>query len=248
MFTPTQMQPGTKYPTHRSGTLAIVDYIDPVEVLVVFINTGYQKTTTLKHIVTGNVHDPVIGKPDMIVGTIHQTTRSGKIKILKFHNAAVVGIEFIDTGNTKTVTRHAILSGKVKDKNKGLTIEQVVARRKLEVCKEALDAAVKEEVEAREECNRLDRMAAAKDSVVQVDWLDEFIATCIEDDILSLKDIANLLPEDKKISLTRLGKVMKEINKYLAVSTHKGILWVLYDIDTYKAMRPAELLRTYLAQ
>ena len=248
MFIPAQLQPGVEYPTHRSGTLSIVEYTDPDEVLVVFVNTGYQKNTTLKHIVTGNVHDPVLNKPDMIVGTIHNTNKSGEIKILKFLNANTVGIEFVDTGNTKTVARQEILSGKVKDKNKGLTKEQAVARRKLAVCKEALDAAVKEEVEARAECNRLDRMAAAKESVVQEDWLGEFIETCIEEDILSLKDIAKRLPEDKKIGLVRLGKVMKESNKYLAVSTHKGILWVLYDIDTYKAMRPAELLRTYLAQ
>jgi len=52
---------------------------------------------------------------DMIVGSIHETKFSGKVKVLDYKNKNSVEILFIDTGNKKTVPSRLIRLRTIKD-------------------------------------------------------------------------------------------------------------------------------------
>lgn len=56
-------------------------------------------------------------KYDMTVGTTFQTNRSGKIEIMEYKNAHEVVVQFLDSGNLKTVRAHNIRTGNVFDRD-----------------------------------------------------------------------------------------------------------------------------------
>ena len=108
---------GEIFNTQSFGQIEVIDYIKSTEVLVKFLESGFEKLTTASNVVKGRLRDDsrLKYKSTLKIGSLHPTNQYGDVEIISLTSCHEVVIKFIDTGSITTVRPSDLLLGAIRD-------------------------------------------------------------------------------------------------------------------------------------
>lgn len=104
---------GNVYRTTKSGDALVIQCCGRGEVLVRFLNTGFEKSVSLKYLKLGKVLDPT-AKRFNLLGEFFQTKNGGVCKIVEYVSSREVLVEF-ECGYKKWCEYSQLKNGNVKN-------------------------------------------------------------------------------------------------------------------------------------
>lgn len=108
---------GDIFNTKRFGQIEVIDYIKSTEVLVKFLDSGFEKLTTASSVVKGALRDDSRMKYKSVlkVGSLHTTNNYGNVEVISLNSSNEVVVKFVDTGSITTLRPSDLLLGCVRD-------------------------------------------------------------------------------------------------------------------------------------
>lgn len=107
---------GDIFSTKRYGDLQIKQIINSTNIIVVFLNTGFEKKVSASSILRGTARDDsLMVYLECAVGTIHPTTNYGDIEVVELKSSTSAKVKFLLTGNIVNTRPCEILRGQIRD-------------------------------------------------------------------------------------------------------------------------------------
>lgn len=118
-----QYKAGQVWPTNNYGDIIIVEYRNWDNVFIKFLETGYEKRVCMSSVKKGGVRDDSVDNipSDMVVGITHPTNNYGDLRVIKYYNWDNVKVEFLLTGNERSVRADDIRAGCLRDRDSEIT-------------------------------------------------------------------------------------------------------------------------------
>lgn len=122
-----QYKAGQVWPTNRFGDLVILEYRNWDNVFIRFLETGYEKKVSMVSVKKGEVKDDSVSNTpyDMLTGSVYPTNNYGDLKVINYVNWNDVEVEFLLTGNKRSVRADDVRSGCLRDRGAEITVTKL---------------------------------------------------------------------------------------------------------------------------